>query len=341
MQSSVSSKPVETASESLGGNPNREMVWIAGGRFVMGSDHHYPEEAPAHDVTVDGFWIDKYAVTNEQFGRFVDATGYVTTAERPPRAEDYPGALPEMLKAASVVFQKPRRRVDLRNHYNWWSYVAGAQWRHPEGPDSSIEDRAQHPVVHLTYEDAEAYAKWAGKDLPTEAEWEFAARGGLDGASYAWGEEMTPGGKFMANTWQGEFPWQNLRSDGYESTAPVGQFPANGYGVYDMIGNVWEWTTDWYAAQHEAGKGCCSGNIPKGNRETSHDPLVEGVKIPRKVIKGGSFLCAENYCRRYRPAARMAQPVDTSTCHVGLRLIQRTLQATPTLHACCGAGDTK
>jgi formylglycine-generating enzyme required for sulfatase activity len=226
--------------------------------------------------------------------------------------------------------------VDLRNHYNWWTYVPGAQWRHPEGPESSIQDRAQHPVVHLSFEDAEAYARWAGKELPTEAEWEFAARGGLDKASYAWGEEMTPGGKFMANTWQGEFPWQNLRSDGYESTAPVGQFPPNGYGLFDMIGNVWEWTNDWYTARHEAGKGCCSGDIPKGNREASFDPN-EPIRIPRKVMKGGSFLCAENYCLRYRPAARMGQPVDTSTCHLGLRLIRRASQpTTPTVSACCG-----
>ena len=336
MQSSVSSQPIEDLGESSHPDPNREMVWIAGGRFVMGSDHHYPEEAPAHDVTVDGFWIDKYTVTNEQFARFADATGYVTTAERPPRAEDYPGALPEMLRAASVVFQKPRQRVDLRNHYNWWTYVPGAQWRHPEGPESSIQNRAQHPVVHLSFEDAEAYARWAGKELPTEAEWEFAARGGLDKASYAWGEEMTPGGKFMANTWQGEFPWQNLRSDGYENTAPVGRFPPNGYGLFDMIGNVWEWTNDWYTARHEAGKGCCSGDIPKGNREASFDPN-EPIRIPRKVMKGGSFLCAENYCLRYRPAARMGQPVDTSTCHLGLRLIRRASQpTTPTVSACCG-----
>jgi formylglycine-generating enzyme len=338
IQSSPSSAPAETVVNPPVLDPTHDMVWIAGGSFVMGSDRHYPEEAPAHDVTVDGFWIDKYAVTNEQFTHFVDATAYVTTAERMPRAEDYPGALPEMLKAASVVFQKPPQRVDMGNHYNWWNYVAGAQWRHPEGPESSIESRLQHPVVHLTYEDVESYAKWAGKDLPTEAEWEFAARGGLNGAGYAWGEEMTPGGKFMANTWQGEFPYKNLRSDGYEGTAPVGQFPPNAYGIYDMIGNVWEWTTDWYTAKHAPGKGCCSGDVPKGHREASFDPNMPDLRIPRKAIKGGSFLCAENYCRRYRPASRMAQPVDTSTCHVGLRLIQRTSQPAPSQHSCCDSG---
>jgi sulfatase modifying factor 1 len=290
----------------------------------MGSDHHYPEEAPAHAAIVEGFWIDQYAVTNEQFARFVDAMGYVTLAEIPPRAEDYPGAKPEMLQPASVVFHKPTQRVDLRNHFNWWVYIPGANWRHPEGPESSIENRAQHPVVHIAYQDAEAYANWVGKELPTEAEWELAARGGLDGAAYAWGEEFTPDGKSMANTWQGEFPWQNLCTDGYEGTAPVGQYPPNGYDLFDMIGNVWEWTTDWYAARHPATKPCCGVASTKGgDREQSHDPQMPDIKIPRKVIKGGSFLCAPNYCRRYRPAARMAQPIDTAACHVGLRLISR------------------
>src|SRR5215813_663982 len=303
---------------------DNDMLWIPGGTFQMGSDHHYPEEAPAHSETVEGFWIDKYEVTNEQFERFVDATNYVTSAERPPRAEDYPGALPEMLMPASVVFVKPKGRVDLSNHYNWWTYIAGADWRHPEGPQSSIKDRGQHPVVHVAYEDAEAYAKWVGKELPTEAEWEFAARGGLASATYAWGEEFTPGGKRMANTWQGEFPWQNLMADGYDRTSPVGQFPANGYGLFDMIGNVWEWTTDWYSARHPATKPCCGSIGPTvGVEEQSYDPQMPGIRIPRKVIKGGSYLCAQNYCRRYRPAARMAQPIDTSACHVGLRLIVR------------------
>ena len=301
----------------------QDMVWIPGGSFLMGSDKHYPEEGPSHRVSVEGFWIDKYAVTNEQFARFIDATGYVTLAERPANPEDYPGAKPELLQPSSVVFVKPEYRVDLRNHFNWWTYIRGANWRYPEGPESSIEDRAQHPVVHIAYEDAETYAKWSDKELPTEAEWEFAARGGLDGAVYAWGEDFTPGGKYMANTWQGEFPIQNLLSDGYEGTAPVGQFPPNGYGLFDMIGNVWEWTTDWYAARHPEAKGCCGGAIPKGDREKSYDPQQPNIRIPRKVIKGGSFLCAPNYCRRYRPAARMAQPIDTSTCHVGLRLIKR------------------
>jgi formylglycine-generating enzyme len=300
-----------------------EMAWISGGAFLMGFEKHYPEEVPVHQATVEGFWIDKYAVTNEQFAHFVEATGYVTSAERPPNPEDYPGAKPELLQPASVVFVKPAQRVDLRNIYNWSSYVQGADWRHPEGPRSSIADRGQHPVVHIAYEDADAYAKWFSKELPTEAEWEFAARGGLDGAPFAWGDELTPCGRQMANTWQGEFPWQNLLDDGYEETAPVGQFPANGYGLFDMIGNVWEWTTDWYEARHVSAPCCASFNPKGGERERSYDPQTPDVRIPRKVIKGGSFLRAPNYCRRYRPAARMAQPVDTSTCHVGLRLIAR------------------
>lgn len=321
METVESGKKIDATAQK--GSPDSDMVWVNGGGFSMGSNGHYPEEGPAHSVTVEGFWIDKYNVTNEQFARFVDATKYVTLAERPPKAEDYPGAKPDMLQPASVVFCQPVHRVDLRNHFNWWTYIPGANWRHPEGPESSIERRAQHPVVHIAYEDAEAYAKWIGKELPSEAEWEFAARGGLDRATYAWGEEFTPGGKHMANTWQGEFPWQNLGVDGYEGTAPVGQFPPNGYGLFDMIGNVWEWTIDWYTACHPAAKACCGGTIPKGTPETSYDPQIPNVRIPRKVIKGGSFLCAPNYCRRYRPAARMAQPVDTSTCHVGLRLICR------------------
>jgi formylglycine-generating enzyme len=303
-------------------SPGPDMVWVPGGRFQMGSDYHYPEERPAHSAKVDGFWIDKYEVTNQQFARFVEATGHVTLAERPARAEDYPGAKPELLKPASVVFRKPAQPVDLRNHFNWWSYIQGANWRQPEGPESTIEDRAQHPVVHLAYEDALAYAEWVGKELPSELEWEFAARGGLDGAVYAWGNEFTPAGKPMANTWQGEFPWQNLCTDGFEGTAPVGQFPANGYGIFDMIGNVWEWTSDWYSAGHAVTKPCC-GVASLKTADQSYDPQMPEIRIPRRVIKGGSFLCAPNYCRRYRPAARMAQPVDTAACHVGLRLVSR------------------
>jgi formylglycine-generating enzyme len=322
MQLSESQTTNEIRAE--GSAPDKDMIWIPGGTYLMGSDKHYPEEAPAHSATVAGFWMDKYTVTNEQFARFVEATGYVTWAEKPPRAEDYPGAKPELLQPASVVFQKPPHRVDLRNYMNWWTYVIGADWRHPEGPKSSIADRAQHPVVHVAYEDVEAFAKWVGKEIPTEAEWEFAARGGLDGASYAWGEEFTPSSKQMANTWQGEFPWQNLLTDGYERTAPVGQFPPNGYGLLDMIGNVWQWTTDWYAARHPATKPCCGSANPRGgDREQSFDPQMPDIRIPRRVIKGGSFLCAPNYCRRYRPAARMAQAIDTSACHVGFRLITR------------------
>ena len=305
------------------------MAWIPGGAFRMGSDHHYPEEAPAHTVNVGGFWMDAFAVTNEDFARFVDTTGYTTLAERPPDPALYPGALPEMLVPASVVFQKPQQRVDLTNKYNWWGYVAGANWRNPVGLGNSFSENARQPVVQVAYEDAEAYAQWAGKELPTEAEWEFAARGGIDGAEFVWGDDFTPGGRSMANTWQGEFPWQNLASDGYEGLAPVGSFPANGYGLYDMAGNVWQWTTDWYQDHGKIQQSCCSPHNPRGGtRDQSYDPLMPTILVPRKVTKGGSYLCARNYCRRYRPAARMAQPTDTSICHLGFRCIVRSVPAT-------------
>jgi formylglycine-generating enzyme required for sulfatase activity len=300
------------------------VTWIAGGTFRMGSDNHYPEEAPAHEVTVAGFWMDQYAVTNAQFSRFVEQTGYVTSAERGPNPEDYPGAKPELLVPASVVFRRPLFKVDLSNHYNWWTYVPGADWRHPRGPGSSLRDLHRHPVVHIAYEDAEAYALWAGKELPTEAEWELAARGGLEGAEFTWGDEFAPDGEQMANTWQGDFPTENLLEDGFEWTAPVGSFPANGYGLYDMAGNVWEWTTDWYQEHNKIQQTCCGSFNPRGGeREQSFDPCTPEVPIPRKVMKGGSYLCAPNYCRRYRPAARMAQPIDTSTCHLGFRCLVR------------------
>jgi formylglycine-generating enzyme required for sulfatase activity len=304
--------------------PTSDMARIPGGEFLMGSNSHYPEEAPAHRVAVGAFWMDAHTVTNKEFRRFVDATGYVTLAEKPANAADYPGAQPEMLAPSSVLFRKAAGPVDLRNPYNWWTYVAGADWRHPRGPASSLQGLWDHPVVHVAYEDAEAYAKWSDKELPTEAEWEFAARGGLDSAEFCWGDELTPGGKPHANTWQGEFPWQNELEDGFEWTAPVGSFPANGYGLYDMAGNVWEWTTDWYQEHSKIGSPCCTIANPRGaERDASFDARTPNVKIPRKVMKGGSYLCAPNYCRRYRPAARMAQGIDTSTCHLGFRCIVR------------------
>jgi formylglycine-generating enzyme required for sulfatase activity len=300
------------------------MVWIPGGEFLMGSDRHYPEEAPAHRVRVGGFWMDRFTVTNREFARFVADTGHVTMAEKPANPDDYPGALPEMLAPSSTMFRKPTGPVDMSNHYNWWVYVRGANWRHPRGPASTIGRLADHPVVHVAYADAAACARWAGKELPTEAEWEFAARGGLDGAEYVWGDEFAPGGKMMANTWQGEFPYRNTLEDGYEYTAPVGSFPANGYGLHDMAGNVWQWTTDWYQEHGEIAHACCTVENPRGGAaEKSFDPRQPNVKIPRKVTKGGSHLCAPNYCRRFRPAARMAQAVDTSTTHLGFRCIVR------------------
>lgn len=303
-----------------------DMMHIPGGTFRMGSDNHYAEEAPAHQVSVDSFWIDRTPVTNAQFRRFVEETGYVTYAEIPPDPKDYPGAQPHMLKAGSLVFSPPAHVVDLRDWSQWWMYCFEANWRQPYGPGSSIEGKDEHPVVHVAYRDALAYAQWARKELPTEAEWEFAARGGLDGAEFAWGDEFTPGDRQMANTWQGRFPQENLALDGYERTSPVRSFEPNGYGLYDMIGNVWEWTIDWFSPKHAAdvSKACCVPRNPRGARmQESYDACQAEIKIPRKVLKGGSFLCAPNYCRRYRPAARHAQPIDTSTCHVGFRCVMR------------------
>ena len=302
------------------------MVAIPGGVFSMGSDRHYPEEAPMRQVRVDGFFIDQTPVANADFRRFVNATGYVTFAEIRPNPEDYPGALPHMLKAGSLVFAPPRHAVDLSDWSGWWHFKFGANWRRPYGPRSSISGLDRHPVVHIAYRDAEAYAKWVGKDLPTEAEWEFAPRGGLDGAEYAWGDAFAPDDRQMANTWQGEFPHQNLKRDGYDRTSPVKAFPPNGYGLYDMIGNVWEWTCDWWSSRRGTfpANACCIPHNPPGGPEAeSYDPCQPDIKIPRKVLKGGSHLCAPNYCRRYRPAARHAQPVDTSTSHIGFRCIIR------------------
>jgi formylglycine-generating enzyme required for sulfatase activity len=231
-----------------------------------------------------------------------------------------------MLKVGSLVFTPPQGAVDLRDWSQWWNFTFGANWRRPYGPGSSIDGLDHHPVVHVAFTDAEAYAKWVGKELPTEAEWEYAARGGLDGAEFAWGDELIPGGEYMANTWQGNFPHENLKLDGYERTSPVKTYKPNGYGVYDMIGNVWEWTTDWYSTKHtaDAPKACCIPENPRGGKEEqSYDPCQPKIKIPRKVIKGGSHLCAPNYCRRYRPAARHAEAIDTSTSHVGFRCIKR------------------
>lgn len=322
----VSAAPTSLTSRepAPGPPPGKDMVWIPGGRFAMGSDRHYPEEAPVHPVSLSGFWIDRTQVTNAAYRRFVKDTGYVTLAERVPDAAQYPGALPEMLVAGSVVFQQPSGPIPRHSHYAWWGWMPGADWRHPEGPGSTLNGRERHPVLHVAWEDVAAYAAWAGKSLPTEAEWEYAARGGQEGLPFAWGEELAPGGKMLANYWQGEFPWQNLELDGYARTAPVGHFPPNGFGLLDMIGNAWEWTADWYGAKHQTD--CCGGgdvvNPLGAGAEGSADP-ADSAAIPRRVLKGGSWACAESYCQRYRPAARMAHPIDTGTNHLTFRCIVR------------------
>lgn len=307
--------------------PGSDLRWVPGGTFVMGSDDHYPEEAPAHQATVEGFWMDRHPVTNAEFRRFVEATGYRTVAEQVPDPAQYPGALPELLVPGSLVFVQPAGPVDLGDIRNWWRLVPGASWRQPQGGADPLGGAEDHPVVHVAYADADAYARWAGRALPTEAEWEFAARGGLTGTVYAWGDKLAPERQWMANTWQGEFPWQNFGKDGYERTSPVGTYPPNAYDLVDLIGNVWEWTSDWYGAGHAevTAVACCAVRDPGGRREQdSYDPAQPAVRIPRKVLKGGSHLCAANYCRRYRPPARHPQPVDTSTSHVGFRCVVRT-----------------
>ena len=315
-----------TRDEPPGDPPFNDMVWVPGGTFWMGSDSHYPEERPAHRVAVSGFWMDRYPVTNAQFKRFVYEARHTTFAELPPNPADYPNALPEMLHPGSLVFVKPPHPVSLHSVTNWWRFVLGADWLHPQGPNSTLTGLSNHPVVHVTYGDAEAFARWSGKDLPTEAEWELAARGGLDGAIYAWGDEFMPGGRPMANTWQGRFPHENTLVDGWEGTSPVGVFPPNGFGLYDMIGNVWEWTADWYRSSHHTDKSssCCVPLNPRGGTmRESMDRTTPQFKIPRKVLKGGSHLCSPNYCQRYRPSARFPEPIDTSTSHVGFRCIVR------------------
>jgi formylglycine-generating enzyme required for sulfatase activity len=305
-----------------------EQVWIPGGEFVKGSNDHYADEGPVRQVSVEGFWIDSAPVTNAQFAVFVEDTDHVTFAEIAPVAEDYPGADPDDLVPGSLVFRMTSGRVNLDNYQQWWSWTPGAQWRHPTGPESNLDGLEDHPVTHVAYGDARAYAVWADRQLPNEAEWEFAARGGIDGAEFVWGDDDpqdTPEPK--ANTWQGPFPYENTEVDGWTRTSPVGQYEANGYGLYDMAGNVWEWTCDWYedrsgTASHQP---CCAPESGHGPTQAgSYDPTQPPIRIPRKVIKGGSHLCTIQYCFRYRPAARQPQMVDTSTSHIGFRCITRT-----------------
>lgn len=301
------------------------MVFVERRQYWMGSDSHYPEEAPSREVVVDAFWIDQTPVTNRQFSRFVDETRYITNAERAPDPNDYPGIAPEMIRPGSLVFWPSAAVVDLGDPFAWWAFVFGADWRHPRGPASDIADRMDHPVVHVAYADAAAYAAWAGKSLPTEAEWECAARGGLDRAEFAWGAVLEPRGRRMANYWRGRFPFDHADGSEVRGTSPVATYPANGFGLYDMIGNVWEWTQDWFGAAAGGGsKGCCVPRNPRGGEEVgSRDPSAPDLLIGRRVLKGGSHLCAENYCRRYRPSARHPQPIDTSTSHVGFRCVRR------------------
>ena len=298
------------------------MRYLPGALFTMGSERFYPEERPCRKVRVGPFWIDETPVTNGQFAEFVAATGYRTFAEIPPRLSDYPGMNPQMARAGSFVFQRTHGPVDLCDHAQWWRFRFGAYWRRPLGSSSSAEALEDHPVVHVAYQDAVAYAAWAGKALPTEAEWEYAARGGLANAEFAWGDELAPGGRMLANYWQGEFPWVNLLLDRWERTSAVGSFPPNGFGLYDMIGNVWEWTCDWYCLA-VAEEGCCVPTDPRGGSERDSCDSRLPRAVPRKVLKGGSHLCAANYCQRYRPAARAPQAIDSPTSHIGFRCVRR------------------
>lgn len=293
------------------------MVWIPGGSFWMGgAGLESRDTQPVREVALRGFWIDKHEVTNTQFAAFVAATNYKTIAERVPDARDFPGAPAENLVAGSVCFQPPDRDVSLDNHLQWWTYIPGADWRHPEGPQSSIAGRENHPVVHVSWDDAVAYARWAGKRLPTEAEWEYAARGGLDRNRYTWGDTLAPNGQWMVNNWQGKFPRENTAVDKFTATAPVGSFPANGYGLFDMAGNVWEWCSDWYRPDAYA----TGAAIDPQGPDSSHDPLEPGV--PKRVQRGGSYLCSDLYCTRYLPGARGKGEPSSGACHVGFRCVK-------------------
>jgi formylglycine-generating enzyme len=303
------------------------MVLIRGGSFRMGSDHHYPEEGPSTDVEVAEFWIDVVPVRNRDFAEFVHSTGYVTLAERPPDPRDYPGAAPHLLVPGSAVFIMPSGLVDLRS-MTWWQYVSDASWRAPDGPRSSWEDRPDHPVVHVALEDALAYCDWTGTSLPSEAEWEYAARGGLAGAPYAWGDTFEPYGFPMANIWSGEFPVLNLKPRP-PGTEPVGGYPPNGYGLVDMIGNVWEWTASVYSSRNSGigGAPCCKSSQPPRDRveaKQREERITRTSLRGEFVLKGGSYLCARNYCRRYRPSARLRHPADSPAGHIGFRCVRRT-----------------
>ncbi|MBB6052896.1 formylglycine-generating enzyme family protein [Armatimonas rosea] len=293
------------------------MVQIAGGTFRMGSDDpRFHDSQPVHRVTLAGFWMDKYPVTNAQFDRFVAATGYKTVAERPLDPKEFPGVPLDKLVPGAVVFTPPDHAVRLDDVTQWWSYVPKADWRHPEGPTSDLKGRESHPVVQVAYEDAAAYAKWAGKRLPTEAEWEFAARGGLDQKPFVWGNTFAPGGKQMANTFNGDFPYKNTQADGFARTSPVGSFPANAFGLYDMAGNVWQWCSDWYRPDYFSQS---PEKNPKGP-EDSLDPDEPGVL--KRVQKGGSFLCCEAYCARYMPGGRGKGDINTGSSHIGFRCVK-------------------
>lgn len=304
------------------------MVFIPGGVFSMGSERFYPEEAPVRSVSVQPFFMDATPVTNADFSEFVSETGYRTYAETPPDPKDYPGIDANLLTAGSLVFKMTEQPVDLTDPSQWWEWVPGADWRHPTGPESAIDDILDHPVVHVVHRDAVAYAAWAGKQLPTEAEFEFASRSGLEGRDYAWGDELAPEGRHRANSWQGLFPYANTAEDGWVRTSPVRTFPSNSFGAFDLIGNVWEWTEDWWSMPQKARKSkpsaCCTVHNPRGGfRAKSFDPAMPHIKIPRKVLKGGSHLCAPSYCQRYRPAARHPQAIDSSTSHIGFRCVIR------------------
>ena len=311
------------------------MAWIRGGGFSMGckdprgdlcgGNESMNDARPIHRVYVDSFWMDRTEVTNAEFARFVEATSYVTIAERPLRPEDFPGVPRENLVQGSVVFNQPGHAVPLHNALQWWRYVPGAQWRHPEGPGSDLKGRENHPVVHIAFEDAEAYAQWMGKRLPTEAEWEFAARGGRAGEAYPWGKELTPGDQWQTNIWQGEFPARNSAADGFIATAPVASFPANPYGLHDMSGNVWEWCGDWYRPDTYARQARAEGAVrnPRGPAQTdSYDPQ-EPVQ-PKRVQRGGSFLCTEQYCTRYMLGTRGKGASDTGSNHAGFRCVRKS-----------------